>query len=767
MSRKIATLSLGILSLVVLFAFSTSASATMTQDTLVLKPNLDTSAHLDTQSLIDVASDSSGRTYVLHIHGENKRDSHIYLTQFDKDGNFVRIVPVRDTLPGGFVSQTRIRKAALAVNRTSGAIYVAIASDSLLALFTDTDAASTDASSSTQERFSVTTVGSYRLLNMSETFGFVDVAVWGGTASDSVFVLAPRDTQSETVSSPRDSGIMLWRFTSTGALNGNETYSLYTRLDSAGGTTSGTADSLPLGPSSIALNAKMVAIDTNALGILLQGVVNYYHFEIGSAADSEADTGLFYDTVQILPNGALSRDTGATHMDRIYGNDTWNALSPNVRGFDLIFDRANSRVVIYYKAGLASTAKLNRATTTPFGGYSSSNDADVGGAEIVTNDSKVLAISVAISGDKMEHVALLSQAIGGKKVFYIKRDPATATQIDFDTPFALVADAYGDTRVLITVTNSGSPRVITSVTIAGERYIVSSKPQSIAVTSTGVQVQASQSVTTVSATSTTTFTTKPTISDSTANFTQLAVNSLPATSSKTSAALTSSSSFDSPTYSIQVPLTGPSGDTVGLDLNSTISGVAVYMRQFDDTNPTGGLGNSGTNLDTSKFSALSDTMFTVCAATLVKIRLGDTAGRVYEDSGFADTIAVRIKFTLTRSYLNSLRLAGIDSSNLTVWAMKAGDNFFTQIGNSSGYTAAQLHGEGSFTLVSNTMTSFSPVGVFNGTGGSEGSSGGGVCVYTKQFSGKSWMASTLRSVRDMLLSSKVGRTLANAYYSLN
>lgn len=770
MSRKISVLTLGIVCLTFVLAFAFPASATFTQDTLVLKTN-DTSAHLDTLTLIDGAGDSAGNMYILHIDGNGLADSAILITKLDKFGNLSKIITV-DSAPsarGGIAGGGGIMKTSLAVNRLSGAIYVAVASDSRAFLYTDTDAPNEDG----VDDFDSTEISGYTLLNISDTFGFIDVAVYGTSATDSVFVMAPVDTSLTVSPAPAGtdsatSGIKLWRFKSNGTIGVGDSVFIHPRVDSSGNSVPGN-DTQALDHRKIASDAKLVAISANSIAVLLQGVaaqldsegIDSRYIGVGVGAnyiDTEVDTGLFYDTFQLLHEARL-RIVSDTGVDKIVSGITTIAAARAVSA--MMWDYTNSRVVIYYKTD-SSAGALRRATISGGSRYVSSNDANIGSElSIASNDTDYIAIAAVLDGTGKEHVAL-RVAKTADTIYYVKRDAGTsATNLLFDTVSVIIGNNLSDsTRLGIFTTSEGSARIIYSRRSNNERYIELAKPQALAVSaSSGISVVNSQ---TVSTTTSPTVTVTPPVTDSTAQMTQVALTAQSTTTKTT----TLTTDFATPTYTVAEPLGNASGDTLTLQINSTVSGLAVYTRRYDDTNPSNGnIGSTG-NLDTTVFGGLTDTQFTVCAATLIKVRMGDTAGNVFADNAISDTLAIRVRFDLTPSLLASMNAAAIDTRSLTVWKRDNGATKFTQLNNSTDLSSTSLNAGQAVFVVSNTFTSFSDLIVLPAVGAA-GGKGGGICLVTRYFDTSSMVSGALRQVRDSILSSKVGRVLTSIYYSLN
>ena len=308
----------------------------------------------------------------------------------------------------------------------------------------------------------------------------------------------------------------------------------------------------------------------------------------------------------------------------------------------------------------------------------------------------------------------------------------------------------------------GAPRVFYPRSINNSRYILSGRPQGAAVTATNVTVTNSQ---TASSTTVPTFNVTPAASDSSAVFAQYVLSATSTTQANTS---TITDFSGTPTYTATMPMGNVSGDTLVCLLNSTVSGVQILMRRPLDTNPEGGFGSTlASDLDTSNLGGLTDTMFQVCAATAMKVRLGRSDGTVFADNAFSDSMAIRLRFVLTPVFIASLVTAGVDTSNLTVWSLKSGESKLTQIGNSTSGAdyLADLKDGGILTITSNTITSFSTEFILPGVGSVSGSDGG-ICVIGRCVNGSSGTAVSLRHVRDAILTTKVGRVLTSIYYNL-
>lgn len=766
MSRKLTSFLIGSVCLFFVLAFSNSASAAFTQDTMVLYGQSDTSSAAgqevgaDTVK-IDIANDSSGNIYVLHAHQEGT-DSRLLITKFDKYGTFLKVITVgRDSLP------VRARKISLAVNYTSGAVYVAVAGESGAFLYTD--AAPAD------DSFDTVGIPYFRLVNMSDTFGFIDVSVFGGSSTDSVFVVAAVDTPFLSNGTGRDSpGIKLWVFNPSGSLA--DSAILYSRADSrmqpVENLSEDTTSALTI--SNIAYNAKIQALSANSFGILLFGVLPTFPGDTPRIAnatypDTRCDTGLGYDTFQVLGKGRIESDLG---IDTIITYETAavaGALNPTPYSAfrkdtfviaDMIYDRTNSQIVIYYKSR-KNGAKLRRATISGGNSYSPGADSDVGGDlnVLTTADSALADIAVAIDGGGYEHVAMRTTS---NRIYYVKRNPGTqATNLVLDT-VATPTDNASDTlnQLAIATTSGGEARVFYARPNTGQWYINIGKPASgVAVASgAGVQVVSSQVTTTTTAP---TLTSAPPVSDTN----QLTQISCAVPSATTVASGSLSSSFTSPTYTITAPLGNRFGDTLEIRVNSTSPGVAMYIRRIEDTTTSGG----NNSWDTDVFGGIPDTQMSILMEAAVVLRAGDTAGVVYaEDRSFSDTLAVELRFTYTKAMLNRMNGTGIDTRNLTCWTAKLNDdgkltttNDFSQLGHVSNTVD---HTANSLTVRCNPLTHFSAV--VNAPGITSSSSDNGICVVTQYVSSMCPLCATLRQMRDAMLSSKMGRVFTSIYYNL-
>lgn len=788
MNRKMATWSLGIMIGMVLLAWTIPASATFTQDTMVLKGTTDTSARsgTDTEQLMDVATDSGGTMYILHVQTESSYDSTILITKLDKNGTFSEVVSVANELPTSPTSPVMnnglraVRRASLAVNAYTGAIYVAVANESSAFLYYDTDA---------DDWFDSTIIPDFYLQKMDRRFGFIDVAVWGGSASDSVFVIGAVDTGVnsgyDSMSFHNQTGIKLWRFGSNGTLKtvDSQVIQQYVRADSS----IAESDSVALDRYKIPSNASLVAIGSNALGIVFQGVITSRD-TTGEALDSvylrryrhispdtvTVDTGTFYDTILIVdqvpvPNSVDSdvdsnvrvsfRIVSDTHIGRI-ANSVQTDGSDTDGSITAFFDRKRGKVVVYMwgrtRNQLLSRIELDTGTQ-----YSSSAVADVGtNLSIAANDSVVIAIGAGSDVLGYEYVVL---RLKSGENFYIRRlaGSTSATNIDFDT-VADFTDLGADTKFVgILVTAAGSPRVFIPRTAHGDRIINVGRPEALALTTTSITVSNSVQTTSTTAASTpsVTLTILPPVNDaSTPQFSQV-VLSQPSSSNVTTGTLTD---FTTPTYQVTAPLGNLTGDTLICDINSTIDGVSLYMRRPEDTTPSG-----GTNAyDTNMFGGLTDSQILVLAGTMVKLRIGDTAGNVTTDANIGDSgIAVRVKFQLTAVFLQSLAAAGIETDHLSVWKATGSTlsttNDFAEVGAT--YTRSDIDDGNGFLLTSNAITSFSFIVVAPG-GSSTATKNSGICVIGRHVGGQSVVAQVLREVRDMVMSTKVGRVLASIYY---
>ncbi len=346
-------------------------------------------------------------------------------------------------------------------------------------------------------------------------------------------------------------------------------------------------------------------------------------------------------------------------------------------------------------------------------------------------------------------------------IYYVKRDAGTSsTNLLFDTVSVIIGNNLPDsTRLGIFTTSDGSPRIFYSRRSNNERYIELAKPGAVVVVGGTISVVNSQ---TVSTTSSPTVTVTPPVSDSTAQMTQIAITAAPALT-KTSSTITD---FTTPSYTVACPLGTTSGDTMTFLINTKDSGGGVYLRKYEDTNPANGnIGATG-SLDTTQFGGLTDVQFTVCAATLVKVRMGDTSGNVFPDGSISETLAIRVRIDFTPALLASMNAAGIDTRNLTVWKRDAATQTkFTQLGNSTNQAAITTGSQGVF-VISATFTSFSDLMGAPSTGAGGGSSGG-ICLVTRYVGSMSPLCTVMRQARDMMLSSKLGRVFTSIYYNLN
>jgi len=763
MIRKQTMGMMGCLALMFVLACTVPSFATFTEDTMVLRGTTDTSSSTfnaagglngDTNvtTMLDVAVDSSGQMYFLHFHSE-AGDTEILITKYDNAGNFKSVLTVDDN------PETDIVMMALAVNKQSGAIYVAAAGlTGALYLYTDTGP-------HTNSRFTVDTI-QFGLINMDSKFGSVDVTVFGKSTVDSVYVVAISDTTFRPTGN-RDSGVLLWRFNHTGMIT--DTKVLIRRNDTEA------EDTLALSRGSIPARVLIEAIDTDKIAVVSIGRAPY-PARLGGVGYDTGKYGVYYDTFQIGPDGTIVTDSMADTITVLADSVTVNSIA----AFDMKWDTFNNRIVIYYALRTSST-KLSRIYIPAFG-YFTSSGSNTAVSDNFSFDTLPSAISLSIhklTGQSVkEHLAYRSRGAG--TIHYIKREAdATTGNVEIDTVAGTRDRASGSVSlsdslpVVIAVTNDGAPRIAYEQRVHNQIFINLARQQGASVASgENVSVTTSQTFTSSSGAGTASAPLVSTIVpafnstiDSPAQLAQIALTSSPTSPATSSSGLTD---FTTPSYVVAVPLGNAHGDTLTVQLKATGNGagVAVYMRRLTDTNPSGGMGGSSSTPDTSVFAGLSDSQFTACAQTWVKIRLGDTAGNVYDDNAFSDTLAVRLSFTLTPAVLASLMNAGIDTTpgQLAVWVLNS-SNAFVQIGNSSAYTQTELNAGGAVTLVSNTITSFSPGGVAKAVGAASGSDGG-ICLMGRCVESASPAAGAFRSVRDTFLSSKVGRVLTSLYYRM-
>lgn len=784
MSRKLAILSLGVVCVMFVVGLSLPSFATFTQDTLVLNGTTDTTSLIDTiyvttadsaLTMLSAASDDSGNLYVLHTHFEAHVDTRqrLLVTKTSHDGSNPTVLTVATNHQAGRF----LRRTVLAVNRRSQAIYVVAATETDAFVYTDTGTHN----NTTFPAPSV--VPGFRLPGMSPTFGAFHAAVYGGSAQDSLWIVAAKDTEAAG-SWKGDSGVMLWRFSSLGVFKDSDL--LYYRRGTDSGHETGTILTRTRIPSA----AYIIPVSRTRFGLLLVGnrpqQAQYPDSEYWSTHDtistpaSDSSFAIYYDTWEVTDAGGVeSNET----IDTI--GDTWilptgeGNTSETSYALGAAFDSTNNRIVVYYampsKAGM-----LRRAYITPGARYSSSNDVDIDdnfpitvlGSLLDTPAALSVVIDNKISGQSVkEHVAFISKS--KPWVFYVKREAgATTTNLDFDTvsSLSLSGAVHRDTRVAIAVSNAGSPRVFFTRTLpSGEVMVHIAKPQALALASgAGIAVSNAQQTTSTSAASSPTLTltiVPPVNDDGTPQFAQ-AVLSQPSTSTKTSSSL---SDFSTPTYTVVAPLGNSTGDTLTCEINAKSDnasgvGIALYIRRPSDTTPSGG----ANAFDTNMFSSLTDSQITVLAGMMVKLRIGDTAGRLFDDDKISESgVATRVKLVMTPSFLESLVDAGIDTTNLSIWKATgtalSTANDFQEVGAS--FTASDLHDGGNFTLTSNAITSFSFIIPAPGSP-AVSPSGGGVCVVGKCLKASSPTFGALRAVRDAMMSTKLGRVLTSWYYNL-
>lgn len=757
MNRKTATLSLGIVCLMFVFALTIPASATFNDTTeIVLVGTTDTSSLIDTSAgfgladstslLIDAAVDDSGQVYIVHTHNEGG-DTRILISKIDHNGTFIKVLNVTVTPDTG-----RVRRLAITVNKKSQAIYVAAASESWAMLYTDTGPQSNDSFTAARIPF--------RLSNMDTNFGSIDVTTFGSSPNDSVYVVGITDSRAGADGRVSDSGVMLWRFSPTGSFV--DSALLYYRLDS------GLLAPTSVGDTIVSLNARIIpskvmieAIDSNKIAVLVIGPKPFNN--VGGGGGTDTPFGLYYDTFQILGTGAstsaVTSDTGVDTIAVVSGGVD-NAATSAFAQAVMAWDATNSRVVIYY-ATRGKADKLRKAYVSGYGHYSASNDSDVD--DNLSSDTLPAGLSLRIqklSGQSLKEY-LAFRSLGNGNIYYIKREAdAVSTNVDFDTVTTSVPGLSSDSGVVIGVSNEGSPRIAFARPTKGEVFIHGAKPQGAAVSaSSGITVINSQ---TVSSTSSPTLTISPNVSNTTTEMTQVALTATPA-STKTSSTI---SDFTTPSYQVAIPLGSSSGDTMTVQVNSTASGLCVYLRKYADTDPSNGnIGSTG-SLDTTVFGGLTDTQFTLCAATLVKVRMGDTAGNVFADNAISDTLAIRVKIDFTPALLAVMNAAGIDTRNLTVWKRDNGASKFTQLGNSTNLNSTNLNAGLGVSVTSATFTSFSDLMGAPGVSGTSGASGG-ICLITRYVGSTCPLCTMFRQARDTMMSSKIGRVLTSIYYHLN
>ncbi len=772
MNRKLSMGLLGIVCVMFLVGMSLPASATFTQDTLVINGTADTSSLIDTtyigkspsdtpNGLLDMAMDDSGSMYLLHMQREAGSLGYLVVTKVDTSGAFVK-----NLLVGSFsnLSGNKVRRQAIAVNRKTQAIYVVAANESSAVLFTDTGAQLNDS-------FTVDTIPGFTLRRMDTNFGSIDVTVFGGSATDSVYVVGIMDTPAGTTATKVDSGIKLWRFSSLGRLQ-DSALLVYQTPDTSVVSTGSSGETGPsLDPFRIPSRVVIQAIASDKIAVLYIGHRPFWNGDsnltndLGALNAADTTTGIWYDTFQILGSGAVTSDTG---VDTIafpagsVGTDSQMAIT-------MAWDTFNNRLVIYYQTVAKGTAKLRRAYIDGAGHYSASNDSDVS-SELSTDTVPVaLALTIQkLQGSSVkEHVAFRSR--GSQRIYYINRAAdALGTNVTFDTvalPAVGTAATTSDSNVTVGVTKDGSPRVFYAQQTVGEIFVNEGRPEAVALASdAGISVSNSQSLSSTTAATTPSITLNivpPVNDDATPQFEQVAITQ---PSSSNPASASSLSDFTTPTYSVTAPLGNITGDTLTCDINSLQDGVALYIRRPLDTTPSGG----SNYYDTYMFGGLTDSQITVLAGTMVKLRIGDTAGKMFTDNLISDSgVAVRVKMVLTPAYMATLVAAGIDTSHLSIWKATGSSlsttNDFAEVGVS--FTASDLHDGGNFTLTSSAITSFSFVVVAPGSPAVT-PGGGGICLIGRFMTETSPTLDAFRSVRDALLSTRLGRSLTKWYYNL-
>lgn len=754
MNRKLATLSLGILGLMFVLSLTTPALATFSEDSMILRGTTDITSDLDTRvgamflagdtglrAFHDMAVDDSGQMYFLHYQTESATtETSIFITKTDHNGNFIKIITVDDTL------NVPLRMMAIAVNRKSQAIYVVTAQETVARFYYDTGPQS-------NTRFVSDTIPSYNV-SMDSKFGSIDIAVFGATIFDSVFVVGVTDTPIGSNNGVADSGVMLWRYTCSGVFS--DTKQLYSRNDTFGAT----KDTGRMGRENIPSRVYIEAIDTDKIAVITIGRAPKYR-TLESVGFDTGLYGMYYDTFQITSGGTLFADSFPDTIASGFG-----AQSPvdSVAAVVMQWDTFNNRVVIYY-ALRASSTKLRRAYVSGFGAYSSSSDISVSDNFSIDTQPSALALRIQkLTGASVkEHLAYRSR--GNGVIHYIKREAdATTGNVEIDTVAASRDIASGPAAAFILadslplgigLSTAGAPRIAYERRQNNVIYINLASPQGAPVSaSSGVDVVSSQ---TVSSATTVTVTVAPTVSDSAAQLTQIALT-VAVTTPKTTL-----TDFTSPMYEVSQPLGNSFGDTLTVQINSTTSGMCVYTRRPLDTNPTDGT-LDGSTVDTSNLG-LTDSLFTACAATMVKIRMGDTLGNVFSDGAISETLALRLRFDITPLQLAQMNAYGVDTRNLVLWLRKSGESKFTQIGASTPIVATTLNGGAGVFFISNTFTSFSSAMAAPAQGGGD-AGGGGICVVGKCIDSSSPTAGAIRSIRDSILSTKVGRVLTSLYYRI-
>ncbi len=773
---------IAILGAIIALFFAAPADALFSYDTLALRQDTGTGYDITSEISnpfglqVDAATDSAGNSYFLHFQSETGDTiPRLLITKVGGNSDtFDTVITVAryaaDTIFGTY-------KASLAVNQLSGAIYVALLVKSVVE--GDTSDTGVYLYSSANGGATFTRTGIARHLIDTGAYGFIRVATFGSTATDSVFILVPGDTPgyttywgSSSTGNPMDSGIFLLRCSSAGAV-----------VDSALVIPAGMstqADSV--GTRNAPTNAKMVAIGQNKVAIISMG-------KHGGACD----TGIFYDTVLVTPAGVHVKSV----TDTIVTARIWKSAMNAPNAISIGYNRTNNYLVMYY-AGARDTGTVGGTSGRKYGGihraYLLSPDTDYSSNSLESLvdttftgqnkkfDSTVADLNLVFDEYGGEHIAIMMKNIN--KVYYSKRGEDTNFNSDllFDTVALDVnssASATSDSNVAITLSRSGSPTIVWSA-VSNSAVVGRVGRRKQLALAAGTNISISNGVTSIS--------TSPTISDlipqNDAPVPQyfqtimIAASSVPTVDSSNAPQLTSS--FSAPTYTVTLSQLSPNQDSMVIRINSTQRSLALYARRPSDTDQTNALADNLWDID--KFGkTLTQAQITVLMGSVIILQVGDTAGNVYrEGRSFADTFGVQIQFQLSPNFMRSLAAAGVDSMDLAVYSIELDpvygrlttDSDWTLVGNADQmWTAGTYFDTGCQLIISSPITHFSAIGLFPGSS----SSRPGVnfknppqmCVVGRCIGMHAvGIMSGLRSFRDAVLSTRMGRVLTEIYYQL-